>query len=69
MEKKTLNVEDMSCEHCVKAVTKALKNLPGTAKVAVDLKAKTASFEYNPAKISLKKIEAAIVDAGYTVSS
>ena len=68
MEKKTLKVEGMSCEHCVKAVTEALDDLSGVKQVKVDLKGASASFEFDPAKIGLKEIEAAIVDAGYTAA-
>ncbi|MDR0553519.1 MAG: copper ion binding protein [Treponema sp.] len=67
MEKKVLKVEGMSCEHCVKAVTRALESLPGLAGVAVELKSGTVSFRFDPGKTSLKDIEAAIDDAGYTV--
>ena len=69
MEKKIIHVEGMSCQHCVKAVTKALSDLPGTTKVKVDLKAGTASFEFDPAKTGLKEIEAAIVDAGFKTAN
>jgi copper chaperone len=68
MEKKTLKVEGMSCEHCVKAVTKAAGELPGVKDLKIDLKGGTVSFNYDPAKITLKEIEAAIVDAGYDVT-
>ena len=68
MEKKTLKVEGMSCEHCVKAVTKAAGELPGVKDVAVDLKGGTVSFNYDPGAAALKDIEAAIVDAGYEVT-
>ena len=67
MEKKTLKVEGMSCDHCVKAVTKAVSDLSGLAKVKVDLKDATVAFEYDPAVTGLKEIEAAIAEAGYKV--
>jgi len=69
MEKKTLKVEGMSCEHCAKAVTEAVSGLSGLAKVKVDLKGASVSFEFDPAKAGLKEIEAAIVEAGYSVAS
>jgi copper ion binding protein len=69
MEKKTLKVEGMSCEHCVKAVTKALSQLSGVKKVKVDLKGASASFEFDPAKIGLEEIAAAIADSGFSVGS
>jgi copper chaperone len=67
MEKKTLKVEGMSCEHCVKAVNNALGGLPGLADVTVDLKSGTVSFGFDPAKTALSKIEAAITEEGYEV--
>jgi len=67
MEKITLNVEGMSCEHCVKAVTKAVSDLSGTKNVKVDLKKKTACFEFDVSKTSLNEIKAAIEEAGFTV--
>jgi copper chaperone len=69
MEKKTLKVEGMSCEHCVKAVTKAAGELPGVKDVAVDLKGGTVSFNYDSGVTALKDIEAAIVDAGYEITA
>ncbi|MDR3284784.1 MAG: copper chaperone CopZ [Treponema sp.] len=67
MEKITLKVNGMSCEHCVKAVTQAAKSLAGVQKVTVDLKAGDAAIEYDPAKTSLDAIKAAIEDQGYEV--
>ena len=68
MEKKTLKVAGMSCEHCVKAITKAAGELPGVKDLTVDLKGGTVSFSHDSAKTALKEIEAAITDAGYDVS-
>jgi len=69
MEKKTLKVEGMSCEHCVKAVTNALGGIVGVTGVAVSLKNKTASFSYDPAQTPLETIKAAITDEGYEVEA
>jgi copper chaperone len=68
MEKKVLKVDGMSCEHCVKAVTKAAGEFPGVKDLKVDLKGGTVSFNHDPAKTALKEIEAAITDAGYDVT-
>jgi copper chaperone len=67
MEKTVVTVTGMSCEHCVKAVTQAAQSLEGVKNVKVDLKAGTASLEYDPAKTTLAKIKAAIEDQGYEV--
>ncbi|PPJ47350.1 copper chaperone [Rhizobium sp. KAs_5_22] len=54
-------VEDMTCGHCEKAITRALDEaLPGAA-VKIDLKAHEVSVEGDAAKA-----EEAIREAGYT---
>jgi copper chaperone len=67
MEQKTLKVEGMSCEHCVKAVTNALGGIAGVTGIAVSLKDKTASFNYDPASASIEAITTAITEEGYEV--
>jgi len=66
MERVVLRVEGMSCDHCVKSVTNAVKGLQGVKKVEVDLKGATAAVQYDPAKIALSAIQAAITETGYT---
>jgi len=68
MDKVTLNVSGMSCEHCVKAVTNALSALPGVRDITVSLKSGTASFSHEPAKAPLDAIKAAITEEGYQIS-
>jgi len=67
MEKTMINVDGMSCEHCVNAITKAVKALPGIAKVAVDLAAKSVLVEYDSSQTALDKIKAEIEEQGYDV--
>jgi copper chaperone len=67
MEKTTLKVEGMSCEHCVKAVTNAVSALSGVFGVKVDLAGKTATVERDPALVTLSQIQEAIEDQGYDV--
>jgi copper chaperone len=67
MEKVVLKVDGMSCEHCARAVTNAVAGIAGTANVSVDLKAGTASFDFNPGKAPINAIAAAIAEEGYTV--
>jgi copper chaperone len=69
MKEITLSVPDMSCEHCVNAINKALTGLDGVEDVNVSLPTKTVSFGYQPEQVSMEKIEAALDDAGYTVAS
>ena len=68
MEKVVLKVGGMSCEHCVRAVTNAVSGIAGTENVSVDLKAGTASFNFDSGKTSLDAIAAAITGEGYNVN-
>ena len=67
MEKKVLNVEGMSCSHCVNAVTKALTALDGVSAVDVSLENKTVAVDYDADKVSLDAIREAIEEEGYDV--
>ncbi|MFB5268886.1 copper ion binding protein [Paenibacillus enshidis] len=65
MAQVTLNVEGMSCNHCVNAVQTAVKNAGGSARV--DLASKTVEVEFDESKATLKAIKDAIEDQGYDV--
>jgi copper chaperone len=67
MEKLVLNVEGMSCEHCVKAVTEGVGALTGAVNMGVDLAAGTVTVEYEPEELTLEEIVAEIEDLGYDV--
>ncbi|MDR0316456.1 MAG: cation transporter [Treponema sp.] len=68
MEQKTLNVNGMSCEHCVKAVNNALSAIASVADIVVSLKDKTASFKYDPAIAPIEAIVTAITEEGFEVT-
>ncbi|SEB25085.1 heavy-metal-associated domain-containing protein [Paraburkholderia sartisoli] len=57
-------VEGMSCQHCVAAVTQAIREQDASAQVKVDLAAGQVLVE---SKQSADVLRAAIDDAGYTV--
>lgn len=67
MEKVTLNVEGMSCGHCVKAVESSVGSLNGVSSVVVDLEGKKVDVEFNGTDVSLDKIKETIDDQGYDV--
>lgn len=67
MKRIIINVEGMSCSHCVNAVTKAVRNLDGVSEVQVNLESKTATVDYDSDKITLEAIKAAIEEEGYDV--
>jgi copper ion binding protein len=64
MSTTTLRVNGMSCEHCVKAVTDALRSLPSVSEVTVDLEAGEAVVE-STGPLTLDAVSTAIDDAGY----
>ncbi len=61
-----LHVEDMSCGHCVKAVSGAVSAVSGVTGVQVDLAGKTATVEHD-AKVTFEALKAAIEEQGYDV--
>jgi copper chaperone len=65
----TLQVKGMSCNHCVNAVTSALKELGGVNTVSVDLAAGRVTISYDETAVDLEKMKEAIAEAGYDVVS
>lgn len=63
----TLIVEGMSCSHCENSVKKAVGALNGVDSVAVDLKSKKVTVEYDVERVSLDTIKDTIEDQGYDV--
>jgi len=63
---KSVKIKGMSCQHCAKAVKKALEEIDGIGNVTVDLAAGEALFqETNPVDADL--IREKIRKAGYEV--
>jgi copper chaperone len=60
-----LNIEGMTCEHCVRAVDGRLRKTPGVQvdKVVVG----AVDLHYDKSRISLDEISELIADEGYTV--
>ncbi|ASF41537.1 copper chaperone [Halobacillus halophilus] len=68
MMQTTIKVEGMTCEHCEKAVTGALKELDGVEEVQVDLA--TGNVEVSTSKeVSREAMADTIEDQGYDVVS
>jgi copper chaperone len=67
MAKVILDVPDISCEHCERAITKALQGEPGVASVKVDIPTKKVYLEYDPSELTLDKVRLILDDEGYPV--
>ncbi len=63
----TIQVEGMSCQHCVMRVKKAVEGLAGIVKSDVQVGQVKVAFEES--KIRQKEIEDAIVKAGYKIKA
>ena len=72
MEKETtfvrrqIQIEGMSCGHCVKAVREALAGIPGLR--IEDVQVGSATLSYDPALVDEDRIRAAVAAAGYEVA-
>lgn len=64
--KKKILIEGMSCGHCVKHATEALKEVSGVTNVEVNLAGKFAIVEGNE-NVTDEVIKAAIDEVGYEV--
>ena len=58
----TLKIEGMTCEHCVRHVTKALNEISGVKALSVIVG--QAKVAYDPALITPESIAAALKEAG-----
>jgi len=61
---RTVQIKGMSCQHCVKAVTKALSEIEGVSNVQVDLASGEASFEES-GPVSTEVIAEKVKKAGF----
>ncbi len=62
----TIGVYGMTCGHCQKRVADAISSLSGVESVKVDLESESATVSFDPQKVSLDDIKAAILKAGYS---
>lgn len=65
--KKIIGIEGMSCNHCVKSVTKSLNGVIGVNVISVSLENKNAKVEVNE-NVSDQMLIEAVNDAGYDVT-
>lgn len=69
MTSKIINVDGMTCGHCVKAVTEEISKIPGVTEVNIDLHAGEISPVTITAgdEISDADIATAVEEAGYSI--
>ncbi|WP_239332333.1 heavy-metal-associated domain-containing protein [Frankia sp. CiP3] len=64
----TVQVPDISCDHCKAAIETAVGQVPGVSAVSVDVASTSVRVDHSAA-VDVRAIEAAIVDAGYTIGA
>lgn len=68
VERTSLKVSGMTCNHCVNSVTNALKELDGVLNAKVSLSDEKADITYDAAKVHVDDLKKAVEDAGYKAS-
>jgi copper chaperone len=64
----TLNVEGMSCNHCVVSIEGALNKLEGVSSAKVSLEDNQVSVAFDESVVSLDKVKETIEDQGYDIA-
>jgi copper chaperone len=62
-----LDVQGMSCQHCVHAVKLSVSALAGVSSVDVSLEKNLVTVGFDPTETSLEVIAGTIEDQGYSV--
>ncbi|MHB1135023.1 MAG: heavy metal translocating P-type ATPase [Chloroflexota bacterium] len=63
----TLSIGDMTCASCVAHVEKALRGVDGVGDASVNLATEKATVAFDPARVDVARLRAAVEDAGYRV--
>ena len=65
IEHVTLTAPAISCGHCVATVKEAIGGLAGGARVEAEATTKRVDVAFDPERVSVAQIEAALDEAGY----
>jgi copper chaperone len=65
VEEVTLTAPDISCDHCVAAIRRALSNLPGVQFLNGNPQTKQVTIRYDSSVVQLTAIEKAMEEEGY----
>lgn len=64
----TLEVPDISCEHCERAITGALRPVRGVKQVVVDIPGKTVTVAFDDAAVSVGRLKELLAEEEYPVA-
>jgi P-type Cu+ transporter len=68
-ERVDLPIGGMSCASCAARVEKTLQQVPGVADASVNFATTTATVQYDPSRVSVGELRAAVEGAGYTAAA
>lgn len=66
MKTETIKISGMTCNHCVKSVDEAIKQLPVEK---YEVKIGSLFVEYNPEKLTKQQIITTVEDIGYEITN
>jgi copper chaperone len=69
MKSTVLNVPDISCEHCERAITNALTPIQGIRTVNVDIPGKQVRIDYDESQVSIDRMKEVLQEEDYPVES
>ena len=69
LEKVNLKLKGMSCAACASSIEKAIRGVSGVAECNVNFGAEQAVIEYDSHQTSIREIQAAVENAGYSAYS
>ena len=69
LENVNLKLRGMSCAACASSIESAIFAVPGLAECNVNFVAEQAAMKYNPRQTSIREIQGAVENAGYSAYS
>lgn len=69
MRQISMVVPAISCDHCKHTVENTLKEFEGVQDAIVDVANKRVALNYDPDKVQLSQLEAALSEEGYDVAN
>jgi copper chaperone len=64
----TLDVPDISCEHCERTITEALAPIDGVREVKVDIPSRQVRVDYDEQAVDVDRFKAVLQEEDYPVA-
>lgn len=68
VEQTVVTAPDISCAHCVAAITNAVSAITGVDSVEVDIPSKRVTISHSPGAVDLAEIARVMDDEGYPIN-